>query len=106
MGAGDGARAWAYLRRNPDYRSAWAEHAARPAFEDGAPFPVRVRGEADRAARRLALPAWQDRDAGGAVSPFFAEAPTPEAELPPGARPPAVPAGATGARIEGLLAIT
>jgi len=26
----------------------------------------------------------------------------PEAELPPGARPPAVPAGATGARIEGL----
>ncbi|MDE2691721.1 MAG: hypothetical protein OXI49_14495 [Acidobacteriota bacterium] len=60
MAAGDGARAWAYLRRNPDYRAAWAEHAARPVFEDGAAFPVRVLGAADRAARRFALLAWQD----------------------------------------------
>ena len=101
MAAGDGARAWAYLRRNPDYRAAWAEHAARPVFEDGAAFPVRVLGAADRAARRFALLAWQDPDA-AAISPFWEEAPMLEAELLPGSRPLAALAGETGATVEGL----
>ena len=83
MGAGDGARAW-------------AEHAARPAFEDGPPFPVRVQGEADRAALRFAMLAWQDA---GAISPFREEAPMLEAEL---LRGPAL--GAAPPR--GLLTLT
>jgi len=101
MGAEDGARAWAYLKRSPDYRAAWAEHAARPAFEAGAAFPVRVQGETDRAALRFAMLAWQDPDA-GAISPFWEEAPMLAAELLPGGRPLAALAGETGATVEGL----
>ena len=44
-----GRRAWAFLRRNPDYRAGWAEAAARPVFE-AAPFPVRIQSQADRKA--------------------------------------------------------
>ena len=77
---------WAYLKRRPHERTAWREHAARPVFEAGAASPVRVRGEADR----VALPAWQDPDA-GAVSPFREEAPALDVELRPGARPLVAP---------------
>jgi hypothetical protein len=36
MGAGGavlGAHAWAYLRRDPAYRAAWAAHGVPPRFE-------------------------------------------------------------------------
>ena len=48
-GAGDailGAHAWAYLRRDPDYRADWAAQACVPVFE-AAGYPLRVQGEAD-----------------------------------------------------------
>ena len=87
MATGDGATAWACLRLSGDYRAAWNEHAARPRYEDGAPFPLRLRSEADRiAARDWSLLAWEDPD-GDALSAFFADAPMLEA---------------AGAHVEGL----
>ena len=117
MAAGDLARAWALLRLGRDYRAAWTEHAARPAYEDGARpargepvpaaepggqgFPVRIRTEADRIAERdWSLLAWEDPD-GDAVSAFF-DVPMLEGEGSTEA-PPLLPMlEAAGARIEGL----
>ena len=36
-----GAHAWAYMRRDPDYRADWEAHGAPPLYED-AGFPLRV----------------------------------------------------------------
>ena len=72
---GDGARAWSYLRCSRQYREAWAKKAAPPVREDGTPFPVRIRSQADRAAEDdWGLLAWEDPD-GAAVSAFFAGVP-------------------------------
>ena len=72
--SGDGARAWYYLQCDPEYRAAWREAVAPPAWED-APFRIRLQSEADLAAlgpwRMLA---WED-PFGGAASAFFADAP-------------------------------
>ena len=49
----DGARAWRFIRTDADYRKAWQAGAGAagrgPRCED-APFPVRIRSGADRAA--------------------------------------------------------
>ena len=75
MKTGDGAQAWSVLRRSRDYRAAYEAQAAPPVREDGAPFPVRVQSEADRAAQaHWRLMAWEDPD-GDAASAFFADAP-------------------------------
>ena len=80
MATGDGATAWACLRLSGDYRAAWNEHAARPRYEDGAPFLLRIRCDADRIAERdWSLMAWEDPE-GDAASAFFAEAPMLEGE--------------------------
>ncbi len=102
MAAGDLARAWALLRLDGNYRAAWRTHAARPVCEDGAPFPVRIRSEADRIAERdWSLMAWEDPD-GDAVSAFFAEAPMLEGEGSAAAPPLLAMLEAAGAHVEGL----
>lgn len=102
MGAGDGALAWEYLGRNPEYRTVWAAQSVAPAFETG-PFPIRIQNEADLAAGRFALLALEDPDrADGMRSPFWAEAPMLEGELVAGAKPLVAMLDAAGARIEGL----
>ena len=53
-----GARAWRYLRWHPGYRTEWRSLAVEAARER-APFPVRVQSEADLAAARWGLFAWQ-----------------------------------------------
>ena len=99
---GDGALAWSVLRCSGDYRAAWRAHAAPPAYEDGAPFPVRIRTEADRAAEApWGLLAWSDPD-GGSASAFFAEAPMLDGTGAASA-PPLLPLLAdAGASVEGL----
>ena len=70
-----GAHAWAYMRRDPDYRAAWAAHAAPPRFEAGA-FPLRVQTGADlAAAAQWALLAWEDPGAAAWRSPFWSGIP-------------------------------
>ena len=107
MGAGDGALAWEYLRRNPNYRDAWEAATATPVFEK-APFPLRVQTEADLATARFALLAWADPEAadgeagGGAVSPFWAEAPMLRGKLSSNATPLLALLDGAGARLEGL----
>ena len=60
---------WAFLRLDPDYRAARAASALAPQYE-AAPFPVRVRSKADRAASDpWRLLAWEDPD--GPASPFW-----------------------------------
>ena len=102
MGAGNGAFAWEYLRRNAEYRAVHEASAHAPSFEP-APFSVRIQGRADPVAARFALPAWKDPDReDGVLSPFWAEAPMPDAELVQGARPTLALLASAGARIEGL----
>ena len=68
------------------YRAAWRENSAPPTYED-APFPVRIRPEADLAAEEpWRLLAWEDAD-GGSASPFFADAPMLEGVGSPRATP-------------------
>ena len=66
-----GAHAWAYMRRDPDYRRDWAAHAAPPRFET-AGFPLRVQTESDLLAEAdWALLAWEDPGAEAWRSPFW-----------------------------------
>ena len=75
-----GARAWAFLRRNPVYRAECRKAFERPVFE-AAPFPVRVQSRADGQARAWGLLAWEDPHVvDGPASPFWAEAPMVEAD--------------------------
>lgn len=87
-----GGRAWQFLKRNPRFIVEWWMVAAgtgeRPGTgkdpgappAPGAPFPVRRRTPADEAAAAWGLLAWEDplREDGPA-SPFWLDAPTPEA---------------------------
>ena len=80
MATGGGARAWEFLKRNPEYAAAWPGLAAAPCAVEEAPFPIRRRGRADRAAGRWGLLAAEDPfAAGGLASPFWAVAPMIEA---------------------------
>ena len=99
---GDGAQAWSYLRCSRDYRAAWRARAAPPVYEDGAPFPVRVRAQADLLAEaHWRLMAWEAPD-GGSVSAFFADAPMLEGSGSPSA-PPLLPLLTdAGGTVEGL----
>ena len=100
------ARAWQFLKCNPDYRAGWRA-AAPPAPLEPAPFPLRARSRADAAAAAWGLLAWADPDGGDELpSPFWADTPMVEAEsAPPGARgaPAFVPLfREAGARLSGL----
>ena len=102
MGAHGGSTAWAYLRRNREYREAWAVEATGAARED-APFLVRIQSAADLGAARFALFAWKDPVGDdGALSGFWSEAPMLDGELAAGAKPLLAMLAAAGARIEGL----
>ena len=101
-----GAHAWAYLRRDPDYRAAWAAHAAPPRFE-AAGFPLRVQSQADLLAEaKWALFAWEDPEAQAWRSPFWSAIPMLIGEPDPDPWPdpaPLLPLLAdAGARVEGL----
>ncbi len=101
MGAGDLAGAWALLRLDREYRAAWREHAARPRYEGGTAFPVRIGSGADRIAERdWSLLAFEDPE-GDAVSAFF-DTPMLEGEGSSTATPLLAMLEAAGARVEGL----
>ena len=87
------ARAWQFLKRNPDYLVKWRNTAdAAPAIK-AAPFPLRSQTPADLKAAAWGVLAWENPLAvNGPVSPFWAEAPMLEAEaVPPDATPPVPP---------------
>ena len=101
-----GAHAWAYMRRNPDYCTDWAAHAAPPRFER-ADIPIRVQTEADLLAQgEWALLAWEDPGADAWHSPFWSGLPMLIGEPDPDPWPDPAPLlgllAETGARVEGL----
>ena len=100
-----GAHAWAWMRRDPGYRAAWAKQAGSPRFEAAA-FPLRVQTEADLAAADWALPVWEDPDATAWRSPFWSGTRMLVGEPDPDPwpdTPPLLPLLAdAGARVEGL----
>ena len=101
-----GAHAWAYLRRDPDYRGDWAAHAGVARIEE-AGFPLRVQTEADlRAEADWALLAWEDPESEVWRSPFWSGLPMLVGEPDPEPWPdpaPLLPMLAdAGARVEGL----
>ena len=101
-----GAHAWAYMRRNPDYRDAWAAHADSPRFEQ-ADIPLRVQSEADLLAEAdWALLAWEDPEAEVWRSPFWSGIPMLVGEPDPDPWPDPAPLlpllAEAGARVEGL----
>ena len=80
MARGGGARTWEFLKRNPEYAAAWRRLAPVPNAPEDAPFPIRRQSEADRAAGRWGLLAWEDPFAPtGPCTPFWAVAPMMEA---------------------------
>ena len=106
MGAQSAAAAWAYLRRSAEYRTAFG-HEAGASILESAPLRVRVQGEADLAAARFALLAFEDPERDdGAVSPFWCEAPTLGGELVSSSRALLPLLAAAGARIEGLRLVS
>ena len=101
-----GAHAWAYMRRNPGYREAWAAHAAPPRF-DRADIPIRLQTEADlKAKAEWALLAWEDPGAEAWRSPFWSDVPMlvgePDPDPWPGPAPLLPLLADAGARVEGL----
>ena len=97
--------AWAWMRRDPGYRAAWAAQAGPPRFEPAA-FPIRVQTEADCLAADWSLLAWQDPWAGMWRSPFWSGLRMLVGEPDPEPWPDPTPllsllAGA-GARVEGI----
>ena len=100
-----GAHAWAYLRRDPDYRAAWAAHAVPPRFETSG-FPLRAQTEADLAAAEWALLAWEDPAPAAWRSPFWCGVPMLVGEPDPNPWPDPAPLlgllSDAGARVEGL----
>ena len=100
-----GAHAWAYLRRDPRYRAAWATNAGTARFEAGA-FPLRVQTEADLAAAEWSLLAWEDPGVAVWRSPFWCGIPMLVGEPDPEPWPDPAPLlpllAEAGARVEGL----
>ena len=94
------------MRRDPDYRAAWAGNAGLLRFEAGA-FPLRVQTRADLAAAAdWGLLAWHDPRVGVWRSPFWSGIPMLVGEPNPDPWPDTTPllpllAGA-GATVEGL----
>ena len=101
-----GAHAWAYMRRDPDYRTDWAAHAAAPRFE-AAGYPLRVQSAADLLAEGdWSLLAWEDPGAEAWRSPFWSGIPMLVGEPDPDPWPDPAPLlgllSGAGARVEGL----
>ena len=100
MGAANGVLAWAYLRRNPEYRVAWELHSNAPMFEM-APFPILVQDEADHRAEEFGLLAWADPE--GDATPFWSDAGLLDGELiVPGAAPLVPLLSKAKTRLDGL----
>ena len=103
----DASRAWAYFRRHPGYGADWRALAAVAAYEPAA-FPLRVQCEADLAAARWGLHAWEDPFEGdGPAAPFWCEAPVALAVVAPPdvaglGEPLGVLMARDGARLAGL----
>ena len=102
---GDGALAWAVLRRTAEYREAWAGHAAdsgASARPEPRPFPFRMQTEADLDAARFELLAWEDPFAeDGPLTPFWRQRGMPEA-VPDTCAPPLATLAAEGGSFAGL----
>ena len=101
-----GAHAWAYMRRDPRYRSDWAALAGPFRFEE-ADIPIRLQTEADLLAEaEWALLAWEDPGAGLWRSPFWSGVPMLIGEPDPDPWPDPTPLlgllAEAGARVEGL----
>ena len=101
--AGDGIRAWMFLRRIEAYETAWLARDIVPAAFEPGPFPIRIQAPVDLEAARFRLLAWADpHDPKGPASPFWDQRGMVEALLDPEAGPllPLVAAG--GGTVEGL----
>ncbi len=85
MARGGGARAWLFLKRNPEYGDAFeACPNEAPAFED-APFPLRRQTRSERALGRFGVYALLNPFAcDGPLSPFWTVAPMLDVEPVPG----------------------
>ena len=94
--------AWKFLRRNPDYIGSWRTAAEVRHGAEETDFPVREQTEADLKAAAWGLLAWEDPAAEADAAPFWADAPTLEAEAAPGGPAAVRVLGAGGARLSGL----
>ena len=106
----EGALAWAYMRRHPDYRAAWAAHAVAPRFEDCAHFRCGCRRRPIwRQRRRRTGTCWPGRTRKPEAwrSPFWSGVPMlvgePDTRTPyPDPTPLLGLLAEAGARVEGL----
>ena len=97
--------ACACMRRDPDYRAAWAVQAG-PVRLEAAPCPLRVETRADLAAADWGLAVWENPHLEAWRTPFLPGMPVLVAEPDPDSWPDATPLlgllGDAGARLEGL----
>ena len=67
--------AWRFIRASKAYRDAWEKRRPEPGLPERAPFPVRMRTDADAGAMRWGILAWEDPDdPHGPLAPFWATA--------------------------------
>ena len=99
----DPVRAWRFIRASKAYRDAWDRQRPLPGLPERAPFPVRMRTDADAGAMRWGMLAWEDpHDANGPLAPFWARAGVVAGEVSRDAPPLARIAAEGGASLSGL----
>ena len=100
----DPVRAWRFVRASKAYRDAWDRQRPLPGLPERAPFPVRMRTDADAGAMRWGMLAWEDPhdDANGPLAPFWATAGVIKGEVSRDAPPLARIAAEGGASLSGL----
>ena len=104
MTTGGGARAWQFLKRNPEFRDAFDARAGEAAVLEDAPFALRRQGRGERGLGRFGLHGLEDPFADdGPLSPFWSVAPMLEVEpVRADGCALAALARAAGAALEGL----
>ncbi len=99
----DPVRAWRFIRASKAYRNAWERRRPEPGLPERAPFPVRMRTDADAGAMRWGMLAWEDPDdPDGPLAPFWATAGVVAGEVSHDAPPLARLAAEGGASLSGL----
>ena len=99
----DPVRAWRFIRASKAYRDAWERQRPLPGLPERAPFPVRMRTDADAGAMRWGMLSWEDpHDADGPLAPFWATAGVVAGEVSRDAPPLARIAAEGGASLSGL----
>ena len=98
----DPVRAWRFIRASKAYRDAWERRSPQPGLPERAPFPVRMRADADAGAMRWGMLAWEDPYRDHPLAPFWIRAGVIDGRMTYDLPPLARLAAEGGAALDGL----